>query len=665
MSWVVYDKTGQTGKCEIHKLEYSGTWMGECFVTADITSAEPINFAIGDYLEYRGERFEINYDPSVVKKARKNSTGDAFTYEGVKFNSLSDELVRCDFRDYVPADNQIHYTSLPKFSFFAKDVTALAERIQANLDRIYTGSKKWTVTVHPDFTGNTDVNISVDNLTVWDALALANSKFGANFIIRGREITIGTAGIAAGNIFKYGKGNGLYEMGRTADSEQKIITRLHVYGSTRNLPNRYYNNLSGNDGSPILPDNMAVDNLMLPGFPEETLDPYLDSDNLAELGIREGSVYFDGSNEDLPEVFPSIEGMTAEELEEAGIPVASTGNLDEIVSAEQITDNGEPDDEGEIEKSTFTVTLKDIGFDINDYLSAEAATLSMKSGMCAGREFEIAECVESDGNYQLTCNRVYDETLKLFFPYSGYNLTTGDKFVLLNIEMPDVYIKASSQRLKTEGLNYLAKNDYVRYSYTPEVDDIYMARQHDEAIATGGKSLHDTLKEGDIFLFEDADLGISGSVTIDSLTIREGESLIPQYEVVLRDEKAVGSIERLQNQIDSIVNGQGGGGGYNAQQIQSLIRAYGAQLFLRKDREDQTEYLVKFLGGLVTDRITSAGQRPVRGAGRERGQLHRGGQDADTQGGHVRAAAHTGAEARGRSDCAEPGVDEMLAGGGI
>ena len=27
--------------------------------------------------------------------------------------------------------------------------------------------------------------------------------------------------------------------------------------------------------------------------------------------------------------------------------------------------------------------------------------------------------------------------------------------------------------------------------------------------------------------------------------------------------------------------------------------------FLRKDREDQTEYLVKFLGGIVTDRITS------------------------------------------------------------
>ena len=30
-----------------------------------------------------------------------------------------------------------------------------------------------------------------------------------------------------------------------------------------------------------------------------------------------------------------------------------------------------------------------------------------------------------------------------------------------------------------------------------------------------------------------------------------------------------------------------------------------ARIFLRKDREDQTEYLVKFLGGIVTDRITS------------------------------------------------------------
>lgn len=593
--WRVYDKTGQTVRCEIHKLEYSGTWMGECFVSATINSPVPIDFSIGDYIEYRNERFEINYDPSTLKKSAVRTNDESFIYENVKFNSLSDELTRCDFLDYVKNDNNIHFTSLPKFSFYASSIQDLADRIQVNLDRIYTGEKKWTIEVHPEYVSKTDVNISVDNIKVWNALALVNSQFKANFIIRGRVVTIGTAGIAVDNVFMYGKGRGLYEIQRTAESDQQIITRLRAYGSTRNLPNRYYNKLSGGGGN-YLPDNMAVMNLMLPGFPEKTLDPYIDSKNIEELGIREGTVFFDGSDDEHPEIYPSMEGMTAEDLKEAGVPVQAEGNLDEVVSAEQISDNGQPDEDGEIGKGTFTITVKDIGFDINDYLTASTATISMKSGTCGGREFEIVECKKSGNNYVLTCNRAQDGSLNLYFPYKDYNIQPGDKFVLLNIEMPDVYIKAASQRLLDAAKEYLSKNDYVRYSYEPKVDDIYMARQHDEAIETGGISIHDTIKEGDIFLFNDTDLGIDGSITIDSLTIKEGESIIPQYEIVLREEKVVGTIQKIQNQIDSIAGGQGGGG-YNAQQIRSLIKAYGELLFLSKTKPDSTNFLLSLLGG--------------------------------------------------------------------
>ena len=595
--WKVYDKTGQTVRCEIQKLEYNGTWMGECFVSATINSPIPIDFSIGDYLEYRNERFEINYDPSALKKNAIRTYGESFVYDSVKFNNLADELTRCDFLDYVKNDNNIHFTSLPKFSFYASSVQDLADRIQVNLDRIYTGDKRWTVEVHPEYVSKTDVNISVDNIKVWDALGLVNSQFKANFIIRGRVVTIGTAGIAVDNVFMYGKGKGLYEIQRTAESDQQIITRLRAYGSTRNLPNRYYNKLSGDRGN-YLPDNMAVMNLMLPGFPETTLDPYLDSDNIGEIEVREGTVFFDGSDEEHPEIYPSMEGMTAEDLKEAGIPVQAEGNLDEVVSAEQISDNGQPDDENKIEKGTFTITLKDIGFDINDYLTASTATISMKSGACGGREFEIVECKNSGNNYVLTCNRTQDSSLNLYFPYKDYNIQPGDKFVLLNIDMPDVYIKAASQRLLEVSKEYLSKNDYVRYSYEPKVDDIYMARQHDEAVATGGTSIHDTIKEGDIFLFNDTDLGIDGSITIDSLTIKEGDGIIPKYDIVLREEKVVGTIQKIQNQIDSIAGGQGSGG-YTAQQIRSLIKAYGELLFLSKTKPDTTNFLLNLLGGAV------------------------------------------------------------------
>lgn len=589
-AWIIYDKNG-LAKCEARRLEYSGEFLGACSVSVNITSPTPIGFSIGDWLEYRGERFELNYDPSVVKESSLGGYGEGFVYENVVFNSLSDELTRCDFLDVVPADNGMHYSSLPTFSFFAENIYALVERIQANLDRVYKADKAWTLRIHPEYASDKNANISASNLTCWDALALVHSIFGANFTIKGRTITIGASGIAVGNLFSYGKGNGLYSIERNAESNQKIVTRLRAYGSTRNMPTGYYRNIEGGN----VPNNMAVTHLMLPSFPTSTLDPYIDSKNLAELGVREGTVFFDGSS-DLEEIYPTMEGITAEDLKSAGINVDSEGFLDEVVSAEQIADDGITPKEGEIQ-ATFTITIKDVGFDINEHLSTSGnATISMKNGMCGGREFEIVECKKEESNYVLTCNRVEDTGLGLYFPYKDYQINEGDKFVLLNLEMPDVYIKAASQRLLSAATEYLAKNDYVRYSFTPRVDNIMLAKQHDEAVKYGLVSIHDTIKEGDFILFEDNDLGVSGSITIDALSIKENaeESLIPEYEITLKEEKTVGTIEKIQNQISSILNGSTGaggiGGGVTNEQVKSILEAIGGKMFLSKQKDDKTPF---------------------------------------------------------------------------
>ena len=128
----------------VHSIEYNGTWMGECFVTVTFENEAPISFSIGDYIEYRGERFEINYDPGKIKCASKDSYGGAFKYDRVKFNALSDELVRCDMLDLVLYDNQLHYTALPQFSFYVESLDDLLDRIQANLDELY-GKATWTL----------------------------------------------------------------------------------------------------------------------------------------------------------------------------------------------------------------------------------------------------------------------------------------------------------------------------------------------------------------------------------------------------------------------------------------------------------------------------------------------------------------------------------------
>ena len=769
---ILKDENGN--EVTIKSLEYNGAWMGECFVTASFKSPAPISFKIGDYLTYRGEVFEINYDPGKIKQSRRNEYGEAFIYENVKFNAKQDELVRTEFLDIVLHDNQIHYTSLTKFSFYVSSLDDLLDRIQANLNeqwgsgawklysrnRLRSGQRGCDLSVWDKVYGSgiadnviDSTSITADNLNCWSALALINSQFDINFITRGRNVFVGTAGLPTSHIFKYGKGNGLYQIEQNADSEQAITTRLRAYGSSKNLPNRYYATLNlqtfatvvsidskgmskGNynvyaqldlpfsisyfynplydfkDGrksylvtlmcggqkvqasvfktkgatttsffaahnntadfashknslddirkfgdavktgekviflfgvkkesfpkdyksyaTDNLPNNMAIDRLMLPGFPNKSLKqwwseqseeakqriykgdkvhlfsenkyrPYIDSANVREIGVRPNSVYFDNKDiqQGIEDIYPTIEKM-----EINGI------RIDEVKSADAVEDNGVFKDGSTI--PNFHIYLKAaIDFDINDLIgnSTEPPTISMKDGMCAGRTFQIgAVSKQNDGSWELTCQRVKDESLNLYFPYNDYQIKTGDHFVLLGIPLPDSYVEAASVRLLKYALAFLDKNDYTRYVYSPKVDEVYMQRQHDLATAdvTGSiVSLHDTIKEGDIMQFEDADLRIEGKVSIDQLTIREADGKIPTYEITLREDKSVGTIQKLQEKINSIESGNSGvmagGGGNNltVPQIQRLIEAQGGKRFLSKLTPDTAQELITFIKGVA------------------------------------------------------------------
>ena len=786
--WTIYAKNG-SARAISDSLELHDEWMAESFLTVSVKSADPIDFSVGDFIIYRGERYSINYDPSRIKKARRGTYGEGFVYDNIKFVAVQDELVRCDFCDIVLSDNQMHYTALPTFPFYCETVDDLLDRIQANMEELYPGD--WIV-ISPDNIRNrqrghcvgreaafieaydryigagsqfsyekTGVALTVDNINCWEALAKVHSDFGLNFIIRDRIVVVGTAGIFTANTFKYGKGNGLYEIEVVGDSEQKVTTRLRAYGSETNLPERYYavkntrvfstvteidakydtdsyNGISfytdlrfsakyfknrsqsypgandhpnyiirveANDVSVIgfvstsyksdqcyfycewtgkddddrdepdrnamiafiralnvgdkvyfteyvdksvfdldhteatattLPDNMAVNRLMLPGFPDMSLDawvranrpeliaegfsfstipsrPFIDSPNISKYGVRPSSIYFDGSD-DNDDIHPTIDGMSWE-------GVAS----DAVLIADQIEDNGVlPDDSEEADKRV-TITIPYSGFMLNE-LWNDDATISMKDGMCGARDFKILKKPTQDesGNWICVCERAYDSTLHLYFPYSDFQIHTGDKFVLTGIDLPDSYVEAASIRLFDAAMNALRANHEPRVTYQPRIDHLFMARQNDEARNSGGRirSLHDTLKAGDMFVFQDTDLNINAAVTIDVLTIKEnGEGGIPTYEVTLRDEKTVSIIRKIQDKVNSMFSGSvngisggsgSGGGSYNTNQLLSLLENFGKTYFLSKVFDDEAEGNIGFkknvtIGGkLYSDEIVSS-----------------------------------------------------------
>lgn len=776
-TWNIYHKDGSKltdvneEQITVHGLEYSDSWMGECFVAINFKHEVPINFQIGDYIVYRGERFELNYEPGKDKQARPDTYGEGFVYDSVKFNALQDELSRAEFLDVVLNDNELHYTALPKFPFYVQTLDDLLDRIQANLDdqigkglwKIYSrnmersvqrgGQKSEWMSMYGEGTSDNvieSMSITVDSQTCWQALALVNEKWDINFIVRGRNIYVGTTGIQANHIFKYGLGRGLYEIEQNADSDQSVVTRLRAYGSEKNLPSHYYADLgvkylanitkvveastnvelelnldyidsyfktprtytvagnpdvqtngwvvkatfdfqtvitgyvskksdSGkcrfyseykggqndngdeesqgkldafiaqvNAGSTKmyfvsginsktfpssmkeyaenLPNNMAVNRLMLPGFPHVSLSdfydsltetdkkyvnptgkkhkfstdphrPYIDSINIDQIGLRSASQFFetDDKTNGIIEIYPTIEEMVI-----GGVRV------------DEINEGVAPDDDGrfgdnETVKNVDIYLNKAIDFDIND-LKDDDFSISMKDGMCGGRTFKVASSTKVDGRWRLTIERVKDDALELWFPYRDYPIRKGDHFVLTGITLPDSYVNAASLKLLKYAIAYLDKNDYTRYVYQPKVDELFMARQHDQAKedTTGTiKSLHDTLKAGDLMEFEDTDLGIGGTISIDQLTIKEEDGKIPTYEITLREDKEVGTIQKIQQQISSLQSGNGGtGAGLTTTQVKNQVAAEGSKHFISKINDDTAkgtvtwEKVQKLLKGL-------------------------------------------------------------------
>lgn len=534
MGWIVYDKTGEIKRCTIKELEYNGSFMGERTISCSFESPVVINFAIGDYLTYRGEVFYLYYIPSQTKSASSGSAQDAFEYDLV-FNTVDVELQNCQLLDYVPYGNDYHYQPSPSFSFVGT-VKTFAERIQANMNRDYPG---WTIDVY-EGVETEEAEIQIDNTSCWNALVMINKEFGLNFLVTKRRVRIGYPEDSLNHTFYYGKDNGLYQITRDVNADEAIVTRLYAYGGERNIPSDYNKRES---------DFSGKRNLMLPGY-LETGKSYIESKNISAYGVREYTQLFE-------DIYPSI----------AGVELPGIGRIDELVSAEKITEETET-------SGSFKVTIKNIGFNIKDYLTSETATISIRSGNLTGYEFEIVEVIQlENGNYEITLNKSTRDNFQV--PNAGQNLSTGDRFILLNITMPDKYVKYAEDKLLNAATSYLAEHDHVTYTYDIGVDEIYMARNG---------NLHDLIREGMRLPLYDADFGTDYSIIVQSLSIKEGGA-IPVYEISLSDKPIASTIDKIWDAIDNVRNegavSKGGyviGGGLSPEELNKK--------YLRKDVND-------------------------------------------------------------------------------
>lgn len=767
----IYKPNGENTDIELRKYQYNGSFMGERNITASISSPVKINWEIGDYVVFRNEPFTLRYVPPVKKQSRRGTYGEGYIYDGIVFSSIISQLMDVQFLDYVSNDNNIHYTGLSNFAFYVSNnsLTEFASRIKANIERVY-GKDSWDVIVAnkgvviKDEDNNVivegssfefdDQSISITSGTsIYNAICLINTQLELNFLIRivnGRKtIILGGSSVATAESLGYGKGRGLKSIQQSHNNNEQIVTRLHAYGSSRNLPYRYYNKkyndknkypkMFDSNGNYLL-ESRYINKLMLPYKcwvqTSYLWDAFIQSKLADVIGIKEGEVTFDGSDEEWDEIYPSLEkqsvndwevGMTmydsgyreysetmrnrflfnvrqmttygnvmeeikkifslntknADDREQAKSfledckwtvtpgkeayyeeamkiidevwdgkdweykydyavqkthKLSSTeksnikkytyngdGRLDRLPSGASIKDNGvssdgsytdgSTDTSGNVMNTTFEIVIPQLGFDMEDWVAKDGskATVSVKTGMCSGREFPINSCVAVDVNdyskgWKLNLDRHQDMEVNMIFPNSVYRLDAGDEYVLTGIYMPDVYVESAENRLYNQAVKYLSDIDHTKYTYSLDVDSKWMMEHEDVA---------NLLYEGCSIVFNDFDSGdeMSGvgdlnigeiSVVATQVTISFNEEALPKYTIVLSDDKH--TAVNLQEMISASVKSNTISYANSISLLEKKINDK-----LSKTEQDEAQELITFLKGIKTAGIENDGNNITKG----------------------------------------------------
>ena len=382
--------------------KYNGLFGKPSYIEfAEIASPTPIEWQVGDYVDYTrtGFRYKLYTIPQVVKSATSGTAGDAFVYKNVQFFCATKDLEIALFRDIVEYDNGMHFSSIPNVDTY-EDVYGIINRIQANMDDFAPG--QWTIramsTSYSEITNlMSEVRaFSLADGTCMDALNQIYALWkGLSWIYKvenGRHtIVIGRPNLQdASNTtpeFSYGEDCGLKVITRAVSTKNEMATRIYAYGSDRNLPTRYYNNLEPH----ILNyESVYIPHLMLPlstwgytGGQKDARKAYIQSTTaINNYGLIPKIMRFDGTG-DLEEIYPSVEGMQIYQVADNDFP--STGydpyeRVDEILDAVNPADDGMyTEDSVKLKQDAITLLVSEIENTYTTLENQEALTIGNES----------------------------------------------------------------------------------------------------------------------------------------------------------------------------------------------------------------------------------------------------------------------------------------------
>lgn len=211
----IYDLTVDSSSKLTQKL------MGEDLVTVSVTVDAILDIRLGDYILFKGQKYEVNR-PVDVKKSSAVEYAYTIQFEGM-FYRLLDKMVMLN------GDTDFYLTGT---------LEDFIDLLIANINTI-DPEADW---VKGDVYATDWKNIYIDTINCKELLDLLVEKFAVEFSVVGKVINaVERVEDATALSFQVGKELGLYELSRESVDNENTVTRAYFFGSARNLDYNYRN----------------------------------------------------------------------------------------------------------------------------------------------------------------------------------------------------------------------------------------------------------------------------------------------------------------------------------------------------------------------------------------------------------------------------------------
>lgn len=547
------------------------TLMKEDYISLNFNIPEPIQFKLGDYVEdSRFGKFEL----CDLYKPIYNAENGGYDYE-LRLDAYYWKWKNKIFKFTPETPGQEASWNLTdsldvQMSIFLKNLESLG----------YTyGGTAYEFTIDSSVE-NKALLMSYENINMLDALSQMADTWDCEWWVENNQIRFGRCEFGDPVDFELGKN--VAEMTRS-DSQTVFATRIYAFGSTRNIPANY----RPVDES-IVVNGVVQRRLMLPvGTPY--IDAYPDMDT--EEAIEDVVVFED--------VYPRRIGTMSD------------------ITTKEYTDPVENEDGSTTLEKWNAYRFKDSGitFSSSYKIDGEDLQITFQSGKLNGMVFGVIfnpdglpeknkdDSWNTDAQvWEIARNEDYGRPL----PGDAFIPSDGDTYILSGFDTSFVSVQMvpdAEQELKEKAEAYMDKVKIDPSTYSNKMMHDYMLNE-----------------DGTFELFEVGDRVNLINAAFFETGSRQSRIIGFEYNLdipwespvyTVGETAAYSRIGEIEDKVDSLTyKGQtytGGGGGVyvigtndstpaSNRNVFSALKSL--SIFLRKDKSDSTNYLLRLLGGL-------------------------------------------------------------------